>query len=983
MKQQSKETRTTEQPSSSAPEKKVLRISVRNLVEFLLRSGDLQGAREGFADRDAMQEGSRIHRSQQKRRGSGYQAEVSLSCEKEYENFTLIVEGRADGIYHGRGWAVFSKAEFCGRENDASGCGAAFPKSGSTPASDASEGSSVSAAAAQNGETLTTEPRQNETASAAVSGRRRKPRAGSGEITVIEEIKGISQDPSHLGGPVPVHLAQAKCYAYLYALRHPEIFPLNRDTASPSLIYVCMSYVRLETEKLRQFLFEYTVRELADWFQDLLAGYYKWADFQVSWEEERNRSIHGLEFPYAYRPGQRELAADIYRTIIRKKELFVQAPTGIGKTISAIFPAVHALGEHLADKIFYLTAKTITRTVAEEAFCRLQGQGLRIKAVTLTAKEKICVLDEPDCRPEICPRANGHFGRVNDALFEMLTDGTEYSRTAIERQAEKWSVCPHEFQLDLALFADAIICDYNYAFDPNARLKRFFGEGTRKGEYLFLIDEAHNLVERGREMFSAELFLNDFRNIRREWKRYAETLPSESAGTDNSGDLPMKLDRAARSLSACIRTLLKYRKSCENPQILSLPGDLVSQLMNLSGRLEDLLADLREDGPRKDTLEFYFQISSFLNISDLADDSYLIYDEITPGNDLHLKLFCVNPSSNLQRCLDRGRSAVFFSATMIPVNYYRSLLTTKEDTYAVYIPSPFDRRRRLILAGSDVSSRYRRRGHDEYVRIASYIRIITEKKAGNYMVFFPSYQMMSDVRDIYLTAFAGIDGESVSDGTSGAITAKAVSAGNTCSDNPGSAGRNSDNPDSAGNNSDKPGSAGHTGRGDEGAGRSGVCCISQTPQMSELEREEFLEKFAEPRSGTLIGFCVLGGIFSEGIDLTGEQLIGTIIVGTGLPQVGTEREFLRQYYDHKNAGDPCGNGFDIAYRYPGMNKVLQAAGRVIRTTSDCGIIALLDDRFLNADYRRLFPREWNDIQRVSLKTAGETVEAFWHSVNKS
>lgn len=926
MKQKSRENSTTEQEEKKAPEKTVLRISVRNLVEFLLRGGDLQSAREGFADREAMQEGSRMHRRLQKQRRSGYQAEVPLSYEKEYDKFTLIVEGRADGIYHGSGWADFSGAEFCGRESDTTVQPSGAPQNGSP-----------SAATAQD-IALQPETAQGGIASPAAPRRRRKPRAGTKAITIVEEIKGISRDPAYLTRPVPVHLAQAKCYAFLYALHHPDLFPESPDISSSPALYVCMSYVRLETEKLRQFLFAYTVRELADWFQNLLAQYYKWADFQVSWKKERNCSIHGLEFPYAYRPGQRELAVDIYRTILRKKELFVQAPTGIGKTISSVFPAVHALGEHLADKIFYLTAKTITRTVAEEAFSRLKADGLRIKSLTLTAKEKICVLDEPDCRPEICPRARGHFDRVNDAIFEMLTDETEYTRSSIEKHAEKWSVCPHEFQLDLALFADAVICDYNYVFDPNARLKRFFGDGSRKGEYLFLIDEAHNLVERGREMFSAGLFLNDFRGIRKKLKDFADTLPSIHAGEDVSEDLPLKLNQSVRSLSACIRTLLKYRKSCENPEILSLPGDFINQLMNLSGRLEDLLEDLREDGPRKDTLEFYFQIYSFLNIADLADENYLIYDEITASKDLHLKLLCVNPASNLQRCLDRGRSAVFFSATMIPVNYYRNLLTTRDDTYAVYIPSPFDRRKRLILAGSDVSSRYRRRGHDEYVRIASYIQIITQKKAGNYMIFFPSYQMMTEVREIYMTAFADIGSASAPTGYD------------------------------------------ETGRNDSDTDGNSVSCVSQTPQMSEQEREEFLRKFAERRNGTLLGFCVLGGIFSEGIDLAGEQLIGAIIVGTGLPQIGTEKELLRQYYDRKPDGTKE-TGFDIAYRYPGMNKVLQAAGRVIRTTRDCGIIALLDDRFLTDDYRRLFPREWNDVQRVTLKTVGEKIETFWRSLD--
>ncbi|MGN0362386.1 MAG: ATP-dependent DNA helicase [Bilifractor sp.] len=903
------------------PDQKVLRVSVRNLVEFLLREGDLRSEGSGFADRDAMQAGGRAHRRLQKHRSGGYQAEVPLSYTEEYKatenhaGFCLQIEGRADGVYHGHGFGDFSHAIYCDSADDSS---------------------------------------------AGTSERFEEAAFRNQEVTVIEEIKGIFHSPAFMERAVPVHLAQAKCYAYIYGLQHPEIFSADAYDADSARIYVCMTYVGLEKEETRQFLYAFSRNELTEWFHKLLQEYAKWAAFEVEWEEKKNRSVNGLPFPYTYRPGQHELTADIYRTILRSKELFVQAPTGIGKTMSAVFPSVHALGAGLADKIFYLTAKTITRTVAENAFADLRGEGLCLKDISLTAKEKICILDEPECNPDRCPRAKGHYDRVNDAVFDLLITQDHYSREVIEKQAEKWQVCPHELQLDLSAFADAVICDYNYVFDPDARLKRFFGEGSRKGSYIFLVDEAHNLVERGREMFSAGICRKDFLTVRRLMKaamtdnrlmkptepETGQVKPATS-GTGGFSSIrlakadcePEKLCLNIRSvmhiLSSCSRILLKYSKDCEGEElkVIRFPDDLLIQLMNLCGGLEDLLSDLGEESLRKSVLDFYFSVRSFVSISDLVDDHYLVYGQRRGQNDFLMKLFCVNPSANLQNCLDRGRSAVFFSATLLPVNYYRRLLTTREDTYAVYIPSPFDRKNRLIIAGSDVSSRYKRRGHDEYTRIASYIRRIAEKKNGNYMVFFPSYQMLDNVFDLFC---AGSD--------SGQMYVSSEDASSW-------AARSGDTGPSEKRECEK------------------IACIRQKPQMTESERERFLEAFRTKRQGILVGFCVLGGIFAEGIDLTGESLIGAIIVGTGLPQIGPEKELLREHY-----------GFDYAYRYPGMNKVLQAAGRVIRTSHDCGIIALLDDRFLSGAYRTLFPREWADMQRVTLDSVGKVITDFWDSL---
>ena len=539
----------------------------------------------------------------------------------------------------------------------------------------------------------------------------------------------------------------------------------------------------------------------------------------------------------------------------------------------------------------YLTAKTITRTVAEEAFSILKEHGLKFKVITITAKEKLCFCDKTECNPENCLWARGHLDRVNDAVFELWTTQDSYDRDTLLEYAKKWQVCPFEMCLDLAVWVDAVICDYNYVFDPNVYLKRFFGEGT-SGEYIFLIDEAHNLVDRGREMYSAHVDRADVL----EAKRLA-------------GDYSKGLVRALEKVNRQLRIL---EKECTEYEILPNPGAVSLGMLQVMGEMDKLLEELHGKELPEQLLEFYFCVRDFLNIDELLDENYVVYAEMGEGGKVILRLFCVNPAANIHRCLEKGKSAVFFSATLLPMDYYRTLLSTRKDDYGIYVTSPFRQENRCILTGRDVSSRYTRRGYEEYHRIASYIARTVWTRKGNYMVFFPSYKFMEDVLEVYENEFSA----------------------------------------------------------------EWVRCISQTSGMNEREKEEFLEEFSASE-GTLVGFCVMGGIFSEGIDLMGEKLIGAIIIGTGLPQIGTEREILRQYYDKKGV-----NGFDYAYRYPGMNKVLQSAGRVIRTQEDTGIILLLDERFAGKDYRNLFPAEWSDRGNCTLNTVEEQLGSFWNRIRE-
>ncbi len=774
-----------------------IRISVRNLVEFIFRSGDIDNRIGKGMQKEAMQEGSRMHCKIQGRMGIEYRAEVPLKLEVPQEQYILVLEGRADGIIT------------------------------------------------------------------------------NAEGVTIDEIKCMYTDVTRFEEPIFVHKAQAMCYAYIYALQN------GLDQIS-----VQMTYCDLDTEEIRRFQESFSFFWLERWFQDMIEAYRKWTDFQFAWRKIRQASIQTLEFPFPYRDGQRKLVGDVYRTINRKKILFIQAPTGTGKTISTLFPAIRAVGENLGDKIFYLTAKTITRTVAKDTCDLLKLHGYQGKVIVLTAKEKMCPCEEMDCNPSNCPRAKGHYDRVNDAVYDLITTEDDFTRERMLAQAEKYQVCPFEMSLDASLYADVIICDYNYVFDPNVYLKRFFSEGE-KGDYIFLVDEAHNLVERGREMYSAVLIKEEILVVKKLVR-----------GKDR------KLEAA---LEKCNRQMLEWKRECKKYVVYESIGAFAFSLMRLMSLLDVFLQSRGEMPERKAITDFYLNLRHFMNMFERVDENYVLYSDFDEENRFCLHLYCVNPSVNLQECLERGNSTVFFSATLLPVNYYKNLLSSKKDNYAVYADSAFREEQRLLFIGRDVSSLYTRRTIGEFRRIALYIQQVLRAKKGNYLIFFPSYRFMEDVYEQFL-----------------AVNEREVD------------------------------------------------CIMQSGNMNEAEREEFMQEFAESREKSLAAFCVLGGIFSEGIDLKEDLLIGVLIVGTGLPQICTQREILKEYYQEEN-----GQGFDYAYQYPGMNKVLQAAGRVIRTASDRGIIGLLDERFLRNDYRQLFPREWSQYEVHTLESLPGALDAFW------
>jgi len=796
-----------------------INISVRGLVEFILRQGDIDNRIHTSAE-NAMLEGGRIHRKIQKMQGSSYHAEVPLSYNIHTSKYDLTIEGRADGIEEG-------------------------------------------------------------------------------DPVVIDEIKGTYRNLDHMDEPVPVHLAQAKVYAAIYLIQN-----------TLEQIGVRMTYCSLETEQLKYFNFTYTASEIVGWFEEVIDKYKVFADFKAEWNNTCTSSIKKCEFPFPYRKGQKELASGVYRTIVHGKKLFLEAPTGTGKTITTVFPAIAAIGQGKAEKLFYMTAKTLTAAAASDTFQLLRRTGkLRFKTAIITAKDKICLSKDGECNPEKCPYAKGHYDRINEAMLDLMVNEDNYSRDTIQYYARKHMVCPFELSLDISLFADGIICDYNYVFDPFVYLKRYFADNS-KGNYIFLIDEAHNLVDRGRSMYSADMRLMPIQDLK-------DMLGSVS--------VPFK-----GQMTALYNLLVSMGDSSDRPQMLETIEPLAVMADKLSSSISSYLDDV-SDGPYHDEIvDYYFELTRFLTIYDKLDDHYRIYQEWDENEGFRIRLLCVNPSENLGACMSMAVSTILFSATFLPIQYYKELLGGTDEDYEMYSNSSFDPEKRCIVIAKDVTSRYADRGPVQYERIAEYIHRIVQKKRGNYMVFFPSHAFLEEVYEVYLSKFAEIDAAQV---------------------------------------------------------------LAQGSNMSEEEREMFLDMFSEGNDVNLsdlinmdvdieddrvvIGFCVTGGIFSESIDLRKDSLIGSIIVGCGIPLVCNEREVLRHYFD-ENGRD----GYDFAYRYPGMNKVLQAAGRVIRTEEDTGVVALLDNRFLQSSYKALFPREWKGITTVTTETVNSEIGDFWSRISQ-
>ena len=823
-----------------------IRLSVRELVEFLLRTGSIDSRFTGF---DRANEGARIHRRLQKAAGEGYAAEVFLTAERTMEGIGFTIEGRADGIFTDEDGTV-----------------------------------------------------------------------------VIDEIKTTAAPTDAITEDMnPCHWAQGMVYGAICAEQR-ELETLD----------VRLTYYQIDTDEIIRYTRHFFAAELDAFLNDLLRQYLPWARRQLDWVEARNRSLGALQFPFpAYRPGQRALAGEVYRACAAGKaeqkggtRLFCQAPTGIGKTMSALFPALKAMGEGKGEKIFYLTARNTTQAAAEDALTRLRAADpeLSLRSVTLTAKEKACLCKDaegrPACLPEACPYANGYYERLKDALADLLDSAVPYDRAALTETARRHRVCPFELGLDLSEWCDVVIGDYNYLFDPVVHLKRFFDAA---GDWLFLIDEAHNLPDRARAMYSAQFAKSSLTEAKRALGKGKSSLKTALTKAD-------KVFLAARKAcaQAAPRTGAEPAGETEPAQISLLPAEaapdfalpqplyardgtvflqqlpaaLPAALRAMHTPLQDWLEQNPEDPAHAQLLELYFALQDIARAADRYD-SHFVTQLTARGSELELHLLCLDPAPFVDASLAAGRSAALFSATLTPPAFYRSVLGCA-DARAVALPSPFPPENLGLFCLPGISTRYRQR-EASVPAVADALAALAKGKTGNYLAFFPSYAYLQQVYEAFAARWPDIP------------------------------------------------------------------TLVQQRSLDDAGRAEFLAQFAPHPANTLLGFAVMGGIFGEGVDLVGDRLIGCAIVGVGLPQVNPRQEMLRRYYEEQS-----GCGFDYAYRYPGMNKVLQAAGRVVRTPQDKGVVLLLDDRFAQPDTARLFPPHWQHIQYLPGTAALETaLAAFW------
>lgn len=786
--------------------KKTVTVSIQNLLDYTMQSGDLSA---GLYSSTRAVEGTRGHSAVRKLlletlpEGDVYESEVPISYRLEGKNVVLEIIGRIDGVL-----------------KDASGITIHEIKTTTLP------------------------------------------------------LDRIEHDHN------PLHWAQAKCYGCMFA----SLYGLD-------YIAIRLTYYQLYEQREKSFIDIYSEDAMEEFFMPLAMEFLSWQEMIHSRNTTRNKSILELGFPYSgYRQGQREMIDSVYSAAENGEILFVQAPTGTGKTIASLFPAVKSLGKGLTSKVFYLTAKTTTRSLAEKAVYDMRNNGLSIKSLTITAKEKICFCARQSCNPDSCEYAINYFGKIKKAVADALNEDV-LDRPTIEKYARKHSVCPFELTLDLSLWCDVIICDYNYLFDPKVYLKRFF---SRRANYCFLIDEAHNLVDRAREMYSSELSRRAFFEL----KRLAKfELPEISAAADQIYKFLLQTAKELAAEDSDAKVFYKVRRA--------RPDELAEHLNRFTEDLSDILSENPTISFMDELLDIYYESLHFVKIAEVYDEKYVTcYDKTS--RDFKIKLFCVDPSRLLREAMDKGRSSVLFSATLSPIRYYTAMLGGGSDAEVLAIPSPFPKENLCVYVDDTISTKYKARS-SSYERIAETILETASAKIGNYMVFFPSFEYLNEV----YYRFMGIN--------------------------------------------------------------TGIRTIYQIPGMSEAAREEFLYEFDSFGETSLVGFAVMGGVFGEGIDLTGDRLSGAIIVGVGLPQLCNERNIIRRHFD-----DQTGIGFEYAYTYPGINRVLQAAGRVIRTQEDMGVVVLLDERFSYHVYEDLLPPEWSPIARASQGCLlSEVLQDFW------
>ncbi|MBN1620339.1 ATP-dependent DNA helicase [candidate division WOR-3 bacterium] len=770
-------------------------LSVGELVDFVYCEKDLES---GFRSRKKAARGVALHRERQKSLSvkEGFEAEIFLQCDFEYDGRIFTIRGKPDGVYRESGTAV------------------------------------------------------------------------------IEEIKTGAGDVSERDDEsVKRHMAQAKCYAFIFAKVNSE-----------EKVKIVLTYIGKKEEIIEEEHF-FSRDELEIFFYETFSRYYRWIVFAEKRKKARDESLKEISFPHkSFRKGQENFSKCIIEAAEASKTLFVRAPTGIGKTAAAVFGAVKALQENVSEKVFYLTAKNTTKQIVQKTLGLFRDKGADIKSVVITAKSRICFMGFEVCDTEHCPYAKGYYGRVKEAVLDALENEDLLDDKKITDYGEKHRICPFEFSLDVSNYCDFVVCDYNYLFDPQVFFRRYFTEGG--GKYIFLIDEAHNLPDRARDMFSAELKLSFFTDV--------------------------KYFLGDEILEGCVEAVedlfleLKNKLPEEGFWVQKEP---VEEIIELLSALTDACGFWLERNYGKKqyekVLDLYFRVGLYLKITEYYGKNYVTYIKLE-GNDTILKQFCLDPSENIRNVLKKGKSAVFFSATLEPVEYYRDVLGGDSHSVILELESPFPKENLEVIIAPFISTKYASRDFS-LKGVCSVLNSLYLSKKGNYIAFFPSYVYLEKALFLFEREY----------------------------------------PETK--------------------------IVFQKPLMTEAQKTKFLKSFKKIGNKGIMGFAVMGGVFSEGIDLVGEKLSGAVIVGVGLPKICFEIDIIREYFESKLEA-----GFEFAYMYPGMNKVLQAAGRVIRTENDKGVIILVDQRFSQERYISLFPPEWSHHRvAVSHDYLEDALREFW------
>ena len=700
-----------------------------------------------------------------------------------------------------------------------------------------------------------------------------------GNLVIIDEIKSTYKNLEQINEDYNIaHIAQAKCYAYIYSLQN-GIDDIN----------VQLRYFNIDTQNVKTLSYRFTIEELESFFYDLINNYLDWALNIINLHKMRWETVKELSFPFNdYRQGQRDFSVAVFKTIKEGKKLFAQAPTGVGKTISVLFPAIKSLNVKQNSKIFYLTAKSSTKSIAFNTMKLMIDKGLKLRTIVITAKEKICFQEECNCDPEYCPYARGYYDKINDVLKASIKSVFLYDREYIENTGRKYGICPFELSLDLSYMSDVVICDYNYYFDPRVSLQR--EDFLRNTNDILLIDEAHNLEDRARNMYSPELNKEDFLNCSKIMKEIDKKI--------------------SKSMSNVNKKFIEIKKSLEETTKImdDEPKELIKALRKFVADSEVYINDLKSENIPDELIDLYFKSIFFIKISEIVDDNFCYYAEFVNGK-TNVKIFLIDPSSVLKETEKNACASIFFSATLTPLKYFRYILGGDEDDYTLKLKSPFDKNKLNIAVASELSMKYAVRDLN-IGRVCSYINAAVNDKTGNYMVFFPSYSFLNKVYAVYSEM------------------------------------HNTDN------------------------------IIVQQQSISEEDQLEIVNKFHNESDVVL--FTVVGGIFSEGIDLPLEKLIGAVIIGTGIPQISFERNIIKDFFDQK-----FNMGFEFAYKYPGFNKILQSAGRVIRTEQDVGTVLLIDSRLNDYSYQKLFPEHWENYKKIyKIEEFQKENNSFWKEREK-